>query len=189
LHEEALALAYQRASNILDLTDLVLGGLGRGQDDGQLLPLVCGVQAMSGGMRRVILSERSGDATIQLLNENATNADGVGALRLKWTTGVHDALIELDDRRCHKLAIGANTRLLNVVQRSMGLVAVIGAKLSEDGMSDMVETKLEDLGVNLLDEAIRINIGLAKIEISMEEGDRPILNDDVEDEQANVCDR
>ncbi len=71
----------------------------------------------------------------------------------------------------------------------MGLVAVIGAKLSEDGMSNMVETKLEDLGVNLLDEAIRINISLAKIEISLEEGDRPILNDDVEDEQANVCDR
>ncbi len=56
-------------------------------------------------------------------------------------------------------------------------------------MSDMVETKLEDLGVNRLDEAIRINIGLAKIEISLEEGDRPTLNDDVEDEQANVGDR
>jgi hypothetical protein len=80
LHEEALAMAYQRTSNILDLTNLVLSGLGGGQDDGQLLPLVCGVQAMSGGMRRVILSERSGDATIQLLNENVTNADGVGAL-------------------------------------------------------------------------------------------------------------
>ena len=49
----------------------------------------------------------------------------------------------------------------------MGLVAVIGAKLSKDGMSDMVETKLEDLGVNLLDEAIRINIGLANIRSSI----------------------
>jgi hypothetical protein len=64
LHEEALALAYQRTSNILDLTDLVLSGLGGGQDDGQLLPLVCGVQAMSGCMCRVILLERSGDAMI-----------------------------------------------------------------------------------------------------------------------------
>ena len=68
----------------------------------------------------------------------------------------------------------------------MGLVAVIGAKLSEDGMSNMVETKLEDLGVNLLDEAIRINISLAKIEISLEEGDRPILNDDVEVKRSST---
>ncbi len=56
-------------------------------------------------------------------------------------------------------------------------------------MSDMVETKLEDLGVNRLDEANRINIGLAKIEISLKEGDSPTLNDDVEDEQANVGNR
>ena len=34
-----------------------------------------------------------------------------------------------------------------------------------------------------------VNIGLAKIEISLEEGDRPTLNDEVEDEQANVSDR
>jgi hypothetical protein len=80
LHEEALAMAYQRTSNILDLTNLVLSGLGGGQDDGQLLPLVSGVQAMSGRMRRVILPERSGDATIELLDEDVTDADGVSTL-------------------------------------------------------------------------------------------------------------
>jgi len=73
-------MAYQRTSNILDLTDLVLSGLGGGQDDGQLLPLVCGVQAMSGRMRRANPPERSGDVTIKLLYENITDADRAGAL-------------------------------------------------------------------------------------------------------------
>jgi len=61
------------------------------------------------------------------------------------------------------------------------------------GVSEIEPTtkghKLALWGVSLLDEAIRINIGLAKIEVSLEEGNMPILNNGVKIEQANVCDR
>ena len=54
-----------------------------------------------------------------------------------------------------------------MVQRSMRLIAVSGAQLLEDGMGDLVEAELEDLGVKFLEETVGIDIGLAKIEISL----------------------
>jgi hypothetical protein len=45
----------------------------------------------------------------------------------------------------------------------MRLIAIPGAKLQEDGVADLSEAKLEDLGLDLLLEAVRVNIDLAEI--------------------------
>ena len=70
----------------------------------------------------------------------------------------------------------------NMVKRSVRLIAVIRAKLQKDRVGNLIEAQLEDLGVNPLDEAVRIDIDLAEIEVSIFEGNRPILEDDVKDE-------
>ena len=69
-----------------------------------------------------------------------------------------------------------------MVKRSVRLIAVIRAKLQKDRVGNLIEAQLEDLGVNPLDEAVRIDIDLAEIEVSIFEGNRPILEDDVKDE-------
>jgi hypothetical protein len=68
-----------------------------------------------------------------------------------------------------------------MVQRSLRLIAVIGTKLQEDRVGNLLETQLEDLCMNLLDEAVQINIGLVEIEVSLWEDNRPILEDNVKD--------
>ncbi len=70
----------------------------------------------------------------------------------------------------------------NMVQRSVRLIAVIRAKLQKDRVGNLIEAQLEDLGVNPLDEAVRIDIDLTEIKVSFFEGNRPILEDDVKDE-------
>jgi hypothetical protein len=69
-----------------------------------------------------------------------------------------------------------------MVQRSVRLIAVIRAKLQKDRVGNLIEAQLEDLGVNPLDEAVRIDIDLTEIKVSFFEGNRPILEDDVKDE-------
>ena len=76
-----------------------------------------------------------------------------------------------------------------MVQRSMGLITVIRAQLREDTGGNLIESQLEDLGVNPLDEAVHVDIDFSKIEVSLEEGNRPILEDDVEDEKADILGR
>ena len=66
-----------------------------------------------------------------------------------------------------------------MVQCSMRLIAVLGAKLQEDRVGNLLEAQLEYLCMNPFDEAVRIDIGLIKIEVSLEEGNRPILEDDL----------
>ena len=69
-----------------------------------------------------------------------------------------------------------------MVQCSVRLIAVIRAKLQKDRVGNLIEAQLEDLGVNPLDEAVRIDIDLTEIKVSFFEGNRPILEDDVKDE-------
>ena len=126
---------------------------------------------------------------IQLLDEGVADADGIRTLGLEWPTGVHEMLIEFDDRGCHRLAIWASTRFPNMVQRSMGLITVIRAQLREDTGGNLIESQLEDLGVNPLDEAVHVDIDFSEIEVSLEEGNRPILEDDIEDEKADILGR
>ena len=126
---------------------------------------------------------------IQLLDEGVTDADGIRTLGLEWSTGIHEMLVEFDDRRCHRLAIWASTRLPNMVQRSMGLITVIRAQLREDTGGNLIESQLEDLGVNPLDEAVHVDIDFSEIEVSLEEGNRPILEDNIEDEKADILGR
>ena len=66
-----------------------------------------------------------------------------------------------------------------MVQCSMRLIAVLGAKLQEDRVGNLLEAQLEYFCMNPFDEAVRIDIGLIKIEVSLEEGNRPILEDDL----------
>ncbi len=56
-------------------------------------------------------------------------------------------------------------------------------------MGNLIESQLEDLGVNPLDEAVRVDIDFTEIQVSLEEGNRPILEDDVKDEKADIVGR
>lgn len=76
-----------------------------------------------------------------------------------------------------------------MVKRSVRLIAVIRAKLQKDRVGNLIEAQLEDLGVNPLDEAVHVDIDFSEIEVSLEEGNRPILEDDVEDEKADILGR
>jgi hypothetical protein len=76
-----------------------------------------------------------------------------------------------------------------MVQRSVRLIAVIRAKLQKDRVGNLIEAQLEDLGVNPLDEAVRIDIDLTEIKVSFFEGNRPILEDNVTDEEADILGR
>ena len=66
-----------------------------------------------------------------------------------------------------------------MIQRGMRLITVIRAQLRKDTVGNLIKAQLEDLGVNPLDEAVRVDIDFAEIEVSLEEGYRPILEDDV----------
>ena len=55
-HQEE-ALANQRASNVLDLVNLILSSLSGPKDDGQLLPLVHSIEVVSGRVSRVQATE------------------------------------------------------------------------------------------------------------------------------------
>ncbi len=57
----------------------------------------------------------------------------------------------------------------------MRLTSVAKAKLRKDGVAALVETKLEDLCVDLIKETARVNISLAKVEVGLEEGYGSIL--------------
>jgi hypothetical protein len=74
----------------------------------------------------------------------------------------------------------------HMIQRSMRLITVIRAQLRKDTVGNLIESQLEDLGVNPLDEAVRVDIDFAEIEVSLEEGNRPILEDNVKDEKADI---
>jgi hypothetical protein len=76
-----------------------------------------------------------------------------------------------------------------MVQRSMRLITVIRAQLRKDRVGNLIESQFEDLGVNPLDEAVRVNIDFAEIEVSLEESNKPILEEDVKDEEVDILGR
>jgi hypothetical protein len=82
---------------ILDLMNLVLGGLSSCKDDRHLLMLVRSVKAMSCCILGVMAVERWDKATIQLLDKNITDSNRIPALSLKGSTCVHEALVEHND--------------------------------------------------------------------------------------------
>ncbi len=73
-----------------------------------------------------------------------------------------------------------------MIQRGMRLITVVRAQLRKDTVGNLIETQLENLGVNPLDEAVRVDINFTEIEVSLEEGNRPILEDDVKDVKADI---
>ncbi len=91
------ALAEQQMSKILDLMNLILGGLSSRKDERHLLMLVRSIKAMSCCALGVMTVERWDEATIQLLDKNITDSNRIPALSLKGSTHVHEASVELDD--------------------------------------------------------------------------------------------
>jgi hypothetical protein len=71
----------------------------------------------------------------------------------------------------------------------MRLITVIRAQLRKDRVGNLIESQFEDLGVNPLDEAVRVNIDFAEIEVSLEESNKPILEEDVKDEEVDILGR
>jgi hypothetical protein len=69
---------------------------------------------------------------IQSLDEAVAYADGIPLLGNKRMRHIEHALGILNNARVHGLAVWASRSLTNVLQDSMGLVAVPGAQLSED---------------------------------------------------------
>jgi hypothetical protein len=117
-------------------------------------------QIVSGGVHVIVATEGWHQGAIQSLDEAVAYADGVPLLGSKRARRVEHALVILDNAHGHGLAIWASRSLTNVLQDSVGLVAVPGAQLSEDQQADLAKTKLEYLSLNRLADCRRVDVGI-----------------------------
>jgi hypothetical protein len=125
-------------------------------------------------VRWVHASKARQEASIEALDEPIADADGVGMLGREGSCGIHHALKILDDRCSHHLAIGAWRRLADVFQSCMGLIAVPRAELLEDGGADLLEAKLQYLGLNGIADGFGIDVCVGEVEVGNAKGDRTI---------------
>jgi len=174
-HGQEKTLIYEAASNILDLLNLVLGSLCHSQDDRQLLVLIGSIERLGGRVLGVEAAKRWHEAMIQMLDEPITDTDRVSALGLERVGGSHQTLIELDHRQGDECAVGPSRSLMNVLEGSVGLIAVPQAQLPKDGMTDLLVTKLQNLSVDVLPDLGGIDVGLRQVEVVGHQSDGPIL--------------
>jgi hypothetical protein len=117
-------------------------------------------QIVNGEVNGVVATEGWHQGAIQSLDEAVAYANGVPLLGSERMHRFEHALVMLDNTRGHGLAVWASRSLTNVLQDSVGLVAVPKAQLSEDQQADLAKTKLEYLGLNRLADRHRVNVGI-----------------------------
>ncbi len=78
---------------------------------------------------------------------------------MKRAGGGHQTLIKLDHQQGDGLAVGSRCRLVNMLESSVGLIAVPRAQLPKNGMADLLIAKLQYLAVDVVPDLGGIDVG------------------------------
>ena len=112
------------ARDILELLAFVLRCLRGRKNDRHRAALVAPRKIMDERMVGVHPAKGRKNRPIEPLDESVAHADRIACLHLERTRGVLHPLIIVEDRRRHRLAIQCGRCLTDVLEDSVGLIAV-----------------------------------------------------------------
>jgi hypothetical protein len=108
-------------------------------------------------------TERGKEHFVETVDETIADTNRVSILHGEWSDGIHHALVVFGDGSRDQLSVQASRFLANVFEDGMWLVTVPGAQLRKDGRTNLLETKLENLGMNSITYRIGIDVCLVEV--------------------------
>ena len=128
-----------------------------------------------------VAAEASEKARVKAIDKTSTHADGILPLARKWARSVHQLLVVGLNRAGDDITVLVRVHLADVIQGSVRLVAVAGAKLGEHHLTDGCDGEAKNFLLDFVSDGKRVSSRAGGTKTRGLKLDWPVLEGVIED--------